>query len=297
VHAVGFDDSTLILVAAALPSDAQNSDTESVAQIARIVNDITYLAQGRVIGMIVSNTNRLKLPTSMVAAFSSGPLLLRADHFAHLHKAHHWWLSHDPSWPAHVKTIPREEVVHVNVSMPKQLLQDVLEEGWWPLVVLNKKRKISDFKFKDLLHHRVLRKPPDSPKGHAACDAMTLKRWAEDKWSQEPFAYREEHLVVPMFPREGANSRRLIAQEEETLLGYPGAYTAVLMQRFPDPDISESWRKKLLSTAVPHGVVLLLLSCLTETVAASGSCEVSLNFNDMPLFQSDLLELLSRDTV
>ena len=31
-HAVGFQDSTLVLVAATLPSDAQTSDTESVAQ-------------------------------------------------------------------------------------------------------------------------------------------------------------------------------------------------------------------------------------------------------------------------
>jgi hypothetical protein len=95
----------------------------------------------------------------------------------HLHGAHHWWLSHDPDWPEHVESLQRDTVVHVNVSMPKQPLQDVLEEGWSPLVVLNKMKKISDFKFEELLHHRGSRKPPDSPLNCTGSGEMTWISW------------------------------------------------------------------------------------------------------------------------
>jgi hypothetical protein len=44
-HAVGSDDSTLVLFTATLPSDAQISDTGSVAQKARIATGITYVAR------------------------------------------------------------------------------------------------------------------------------------------------------------------------------------------------------------------------------------------------------------
>jgi hypothetical protein len=157
-------------------------------------------------------------------------------------------------------------------------------------------RKISDCKFEELLHHKGSRETPDSQKGHAACDTTTLKRRADDGWCQQPFAYRDENLVTPMFPRERKSSRRLIAQDVEKLFGYPSACAAALRQRLLVSGISESSRKRLISTVVPHWIALLLLSRLTETVAASCCGEASLNFNDMPSFQCDLLVLLSDNT-
>ena len=150
----------------------------------------------------------------------------------------------------------------------------ILEPGWQPCKVANDSCGNQLFNFKCLTRRTPRQKAGKDPRGLAAASDDTLERWRLDAYSQSPYQFSLDNMVVPASTRCGAtgcqNARRLIPEEEERLMGYPTFHTAAVRHDEWPPHIAAWRRQSLLGNSWHLGVVMFLLQAVLATIPTDG---------------------------
>lgn len=188
--------------------------------------------------------------------YGSPPVEICSAWASHMTRPRLWWFNRDIHWHEFA------EVVESNADCPKvhppfqrQPITAFMEKGWLPA---DRKFQHESFSFRCFTRSTPRARPMKDPRGINSCDASTLERWRQDFWAQSPYQYKQTNMVVS----KNGKLRRLIAVEEERLMGFPTHFTAPMLQlRLQDFEY-EHRRRSLLGNSWCVFVIVFILQCM-----------------------------------
>lgn len=183
------------------------------------------------------------------AVFGTEPFELCGSWWTPCTRPRWFWLSRQPSFPSGTVVSRTQAGVHVvKPAVQRRSFDAVLLPGWVPSAVQSKSVAPDSFTFSCLTRHNPRDKPMFKPRGIEQCDEAALARWRADDWSQSPYQYCLSNMVVPK-PGKKGSPRRLVAVEEESMMGLPRNHTAAVLILGLPPRPAERRRRSLLGIA------------------------------------------------
>jgi len=184
------------------------------------------------------------------------PVLICSKFAAPMTRPRLWWLNKEVDWQSHGATLSEKEG-NLEVFPPpiRPPFTSFLQDEWEPA---DQHHNDSDFAFRCLTRSVPRSGPMKDPRGIETCDAQTLARWRADHWAQAPYQYKATNMVISKTQK----LRRLLAVEEERLMGFPPHYTAPLLQLDLKDYEFEHRRRSLLGNSWCVFVVVFILQCM-----------------------------------
>jgi hypothetical protein len=200
-----------------------------------------------------------------------------------------WWCNRIIQWEQHAKVITSGDRASCPLVVPKMQrpgISTFLEPGWSPAT---QGHHNDSFNFRCFVRSVPRSAPMYDPRGIDRCDQNTLERWEADKWAQSPNQYQETNMVKS----EGGILRRLIAIEEERIMGFPTHFTAPILQLSLRDFEYEHRRRSLLGNSWSIFVVIFLLQCFG--IAESNQHHTVQTIDDKQFFSEEYTNELSAE--
>ena len=223
------------------------------------------------------------LPEDQVAydeVFHRGPVEICSAFAVPMTRPRLWWVNKGVHWHKFAEVDESGYNPIIRPASIRQPMESYLEPGWVPAAP---NADSPQFTFRCLTRSTPRKRPMKDPRGISRCKPADLARWKADLWAQAPYQYRVNNLVKS----KKGNMRRLLAVEEERMMGFPAHYTSPLLQVRMQDHLYEHKRKSLLGNAWNVFVVLFILQCMGIVVPASATTTVTeeAHFLDTPDFR------------
>ncbi len=218
--------------------------------------------------------------------YGSPPVEICSAWACHMTRPRLWWFNRDIPWHEFAEVVNSgNDPAKVHPPLQRQPIENFLEKGWLPA---DRRFDHETFSFRCFTRSTPRSGPMKDPRGIDSCDSSTLERWKQDFWAQSPYQYKQINMVES----KGGKLRRLIALEEERLMGFPAHFTAPLLQLKLKDFEYEHRRRSLLGNSWCVFVIVFILQCMgIDSAQAPVSPVETQNFFPADCFQDIQAEL------